>query len=120
MRDNNGKTFIATLYNELLAQDLCDQSFSVITLMNLIHTFLFHKGLCTIFFSENEQNTVTLLFSAQRKRAFLVKMKEKSKSQKQIPFKKYLELLDQKLGHISTRLLLAGYTHSAHRVRSPQ
>ena len=34
MRDDNGKPFIATLHNILLAPDLCDRSFSIITLMN--------------------------------------------------------------------------------------
>ena len=29
--DNNGKKFIATLYNVLLAPDLCDRLFSIIT-----------------------------------------------------------------------------------------
>ena len=54
---------------------------------------------------------MTLPHSAQRKRAFLVKTKEKSKSQKQITKNKVpLELLHQRLGHISTRSLMAGYT----------
>ena len=38
MRDNNGKNFIATLYMVLLAPDLCDQLFSIIKFMNLLHT----------------------------------------------------------------------------------
>ena len=33
MCDNNGKKFVATLYNVLLAPDLCDRLFSIITLM---------------------------------------------------------------------------------------
>ena len=44
MCDDNRKTFIATLYNVLLAPDLCDRLFSIITLMNAVHTCLFHKG----------------------------------------------------------------------------
>ena len=32
--DNNGNTFFATLYNVLLAPDLCDRLFSIIKLMN--------------------------------------------------------------------------------------
>ena len=43
MCDNNGKTFIATLYNVLLAPDLCTILFSIITLMNAGHTCLFQK-----------------------------------------------------------------------------
>ena len=38
MRDKNGKLLIATLYNILLAPELCNQLFSVITLMDLWHT----------------------------------------------------------------------------------
>ena len=34
MCDNNGKKFIATLYNVLLAPDLCNIIFSIIMLMN--------------------------------------------------------------------------------------
>ena len=52
-----------------------------------------------------------LPYRAQRKLAFFVKMKEKSKSQKQIPKRKVsFELLNQRLGYISTRSLLDGYT----------
>ena len=48
--DDNGETFIATLYNVLLAPDLCDRLFSIITLMNAGHTCLSHKGFCTVCF----------------------------------------------------------------------
>ena len=44
MCNDNGKKFIATLYNVLLAPDLCDRLFSIITLMNAGHTCLFTKG----------------------------------------------------------------------------
>ena len=54
---------------------------------------------------------MTLLHREQIKHAFLVKTKEKSKPQKKIPKKKvFLELLHQRLGHRSTRSLLAGDT----------
>ena len=43
MCNYNGDTFIATLHNVLLASDLCDKLFSIITLMDLIRTYLFHK-----------------------------------------------------------------------------
>ena len=52
------------------------------------HTCLFHKVFLAVFFSDAEQESVTLLHSAQQKHTFLVKRKEKSKSQKQIPKKK--------------------------------
>ena len=49
MCDNNQKTFIATLYNVLLAPDLCDRLLSIITLMNAEHTCLYHKRFCTVY-----------------------------------------------------------------------
>ena len=48
--DDNGKPFIATLHNVILATDLCDRLFSIITLMNSEHTCLFNKGFCTVYF----------------------------------------------------------------------
>ena len=50
MCDDNRKTFVVTLYNVLLAPDLCDRIFSIITLMNAGHTCLFQKGFCTVYF----------------------------------------------------------------------
>ena len=41
MCNDNGMKFIATLYNVLLAQDLCNRLCSIITLMNAGHNFLF-------------------------------------------------------------------------------
>ena len=70
----------------------------------------FHQGFCTVLFSDNEHNTVILLHSAQKKHVFLVKTKKKSKSKKQIIKRKVFWLsLHQRLGHRSTRLILAGY-----------
>ena len=85
MRDVNGKPFIATLYNVLFAPYLWDQLFSIITVMNLGHTFLYHEGFWTVLYVDNEHNAVTLLQSAQEKHAFLVKIKEKWKPEKQVP-----------------------------------
>ena len=48
MYDNNGNRFMATLHNVLLAPDLWYRLFSIITLMNLGHDCLFHKGFCTV------------------------------------------------------------------------
>ena len=109
MCDDNGKTFVATLYNVLLAPDLCDRLFSIITLMNAGHTYLFHKGFCTVYFGEKEDNAVTLPHSALRKHAFSGKNKDVSKKN---PARKKiaLELLHQILGHRSTRSLIAGDT----------
>ena len=88
MIDDNRKTFVATLYNVLLAPDLCDRLFSIITLMNDGHTCLFHKGFCTVYFGAKEDNAVTLPHSAVRKHAFMrkkygeFKEKPKKKSKK--------------------------------------
>ena len=79
MFDDNGKTFIATLYNVLLTPDLCDRLFSIVTLMNAGHTCLFHKGFCAVYFGANEDNAVTLAHSAVRKHAFMVNSMESSK-----------------------------------------
>ena len=79
MFDDNGETFVATLYNVLLAPDLCDRLFSIITLMSSGHTCLFHKGFCTVYFGAKEDNAVTLAHSAVRKHAFMVKSMESSK-----------------------------------------
>ena len=57
--DDNGKTFVATLYNVLLASDLCDRLFSIFTLTNAVHTCLFHKGFFTVYFGAKEDNAVT-------------------------------------------------------------
>ena len=48
MCNDHGDRFIATLHNILLATDLCDRLFSIITLMSLGHNCLFHKGFCTV------------------------------------------------------------------------
>ena len=70
MCDNNRDPFIATLHNVILAPYLCNRLFSIITLMNSVHTCLFHKGFCMVYFGENEKNAVTLPHSAQRKQLF--------------------------------------------------
>ena len=103
---NTGNPFIATLQNILLAPDLCDRLFSIITLMNLVHNCSFRKGFCTVYFGDKKKSTVTLLHSAQRKHALLVKIK--SKSTKLAPWNKVaLELLHHRLVHRSTRSLMA-------------
>ena len=92
--DDNGKPFIATLYNVLLAPDLCDRLFLIIALMNSGHNCLFQEGFCTVYFREKENNAVTLPHSAQRKHAFLGKIMEKSwKSQRKINYQQERKLL---------------------------
>ena len=108
MCDYNGKKFIANLYNVLLAPDICDRLFSIIMLINAGHTCLFHKGLCTVYFGAKEDNAVTLPHSAQRKYAFTGEIQDVSKKNKYPARKKIaLEFLHQRLGHRSTRSLLA-------------
>ena len=65
MCDDNGDTFIATLHNILLAPDLCDGLFLIVTLMNLGHTSLFNKRFCTVYFGAKGKNTVKLPHSAK-------------------------------------------------------
>ena len=65
IHDDNGQLLISTLYNFLSDSDLCDRLFSIIVLMNLGHTCLFHKVFCTFFFGDNEQNVVTITHNAQ-------------------------------------------------------
>ena len=62
-----------------------------------------------MYFGAKERNVVTLTHSAQRKYAFLGKIKDVSKKN---PARKKiaLELLHQRLGHRSTRSLISGDT----------
>ena len=79
--------------------------------MNAVHTCLYHKGFCIVYFGEKEDNAVTLPHSAQRKHAFTGKIQDVSKIYIYSARKKIsLELLHQRLGHRSTRSLLAGDT----------
>ena len=55
MCDNNGKIFIATLYNVLLAPDLCDRLFSIIALINSGHTCIFYKEFCIVYLGAKEK-----------------------------------------------------------------
>ena len=79
MCDDNGKKFVATLYNVLLAPDFCDRLFSIIMLMNAGHTRIFHKGFFMVYLGAKEKNAVTLPHSAQRKHAFTGKIQDVTK-----------------------------------------
>ena len=97
MCDDNGKPFIVTLHNVLLIPDLCNRSFFIITLMNAGHTCIFHKGFFTVYFAAKDNNAVTLPHSAQRKHAFIGKIKDMSKKNKLPARNKIaLELLHQR------------------------
>ena len=94
--DDTGNNFIATLHNVLLALDLCDRLFFIITLINLGNTCLFHKGFCMVYFGAKDKNVVTLQQNGQRKHALLGKIKQSSKTKKLPSRKKIsLELLHQ-------------------------
>ena len=73
MCDNNGEPFIATLYNVLLALDLCDRLLSIIMLINAGHVCLFQKGFCKMYLGAEKKIAVTLPHSAQRKHTYLGK-----------------------------------------------
>ena len=75
MCNDNGISLIATFHNILLAPDLCNRLFSIITLPNLGHTYLFHKWFGNMYFGNKKDNAVALPHSAQRKHTFLVKTK---------------------------------------------
>ena len=95
------------MQNVLLAPDLCDRLFPIITLLNSGHTCLFHKGFCNVYFKAKEKNAVTLPHSAQRKHAFWEEIKEITKTKKLSSRREIaLELLHHRLGHRSTRSLL--------------
>ena len=59
MCDNNGDTVIVTYHNKLLSPDICNRLFSIITLITLGHTCLFHKGFWAVYFGDKEKNVVT-------------------------------------------------------------
>ena len=108
MCDDNSKPFIDMVYSVLSAPHLCDRIFPIFRLTNFRHICLFDEGVFMVFFIDNERNTVTLPHRSQLKHSFLDEMKENPKPQKQIPNKKVsFEWLYQRLGHRSTRSLLA-------------
>ena len=78
--------------------------------MNSVHTCLFRKRFCTLYFGNKGGNVVTLPHSAQQKHVFLGEIKQISKSKKLAPRKKFaLELLHHILGHRSTRSFMVGF-----------
>ena len=56
MCKNNGDHFTATVHNVILAPDLCDRLFPIITLINLVHTCLFH---CVIWSKREKCSYIT-------------------------------------------------------------
>ena len=98
MCNNNGDSFIATLYNVVLEPDLSNRLFSIILLMNLGHICLFHREFFNVYFGDREKNVVTFPDSAQRKHAFLGEIEQMSESKKIAPRNKIaLELFRHRL-----------------------
>ena len=91
MCDDHGDPFIPRLHNVLLAPELCNRLFSIVTLMNSGHTYLFHKRFCTVYLRGREKNAVMLPHITQRKHAFLGEMKELLKTKK-LPSRKKVAL----------------------------
>ena len=91
MCNNKVDSIIATLHNVLLAPEFCDRSFSIITLMNLVHNCLFHKAFYTVYFGAKDKNAVILPHGAQRKYAFWGEIKEMLKTNK-LPSRKKVAL----------------------------
>ena len=90
MCDDNRNPFIATLHNVILAPDLCDNLFSIIALMNLGYTCLFHKGFSTVNFGAKKNGAVTLPHSAQKN----IHLQEKSRRcQRKINYQQERKLL---------------------------
>ena len=81
MCNYNGDLFIATVQNVLLAPDLCDMLFSIITLINLGHIFYFTKVFYGVLWWQRE-NAVTLPRSAQQKHEFWGEIKQMPKTKK--------------------------------------
>ena len=79
------------LHNVLLAPDICDRLFSIVTLMNSRRTCLLHKGFCTVYFGSKDKNAVTLPHSAQRKHAFWGEIKQIPKTKK-LPSSRKIDL----------------------------
>ena len=82
MRDYNGKTFIATLYNVLFATDFCYRLSFIIASMLLGYTCFFHKGFFIVSFIDHKQNAVTLLQSVKKNSCIFSKNKVNSKNTK--------------------------------------
>ena len=119
MCDDNGKPFIATLHNVLLAADLCDGLFSIIIIMNSGHTCIFHKGFCTVYFGAKENSALTFPHSAQRKHEFLGKIMEKSKKKITSKKKNCFRITPSKIRtHIHQIIVGWGYCKCLRRHRS--
>ena len=68
--DDNEDIFIATLNNVLLSLDICDRLFPIITLIHSGHRCLFHKGFCTMYFSDKEKMRLIYHIVHKKKHAF--------------------------------------------------
>ena len=61
-----GKSFIVTFHKVLLSTDLCNRLFSIIILINLVHTCLFHKGFCMVYFGDKKDDLMVAYLNDAR------------------------------------------------------
>ena len=110
MCNNDGNRFIATLHNVLLAPNISNGLFLIITLMNLVHSCLIHKECCMVYF-ENEKKMQLLFHIVHRGNIHFFFFFLKANSKK-VPRKRNvaLLLLHYKLGYISIISLMDGDT----------
>ena len=108
MCGDNGDTFIATLHNVILAPDLCDMLFSIITLINFEHTCLLQKRFrrCNLGTKRKMHLLCHIMHSGNIH--FWRKLKNVKINEVSTQGEISLELLHQRLGHRSTRSLLDG------------
>ena len=55
MFEDNGNPFVMILHSIILAPDLCDRLFLIITLINSVNTCSFHKGFCAVYLGDTKK-----------------------------------------------------------------
>ena len=105
MYDDEGQHFQAVLKNVLYVPALADHLFSIISMMEAGHACTFHNGFCTLYFGDENTNTIMLAHRTERDRALPMRIRERKR--KQTRSQVSLEHLHQCLGHRATRSLLA-------------
>ena len=81
MLDDNGSSLIDSLYNALFAPDLWNWIFSIVVLINLGHSFFFHKSFSRFYLVMNNKKRWHYSILFIEKYAFLYKQR-KSQNQK--------------------------------------
>ena len=83
--NDNGYYSIASFHNALLAPNIWDRLFSIITLLNLGHTCSFQKGICTVYFGDMMKNVIISVHIVYGKHAMFGEIKIMSISKKLSP-----------------------------------